>query len=174
MTGLKNQRRLAADILKCGENRVWMDPERISDISGATTRADVKKFINDGLIRAKQKNGISSYRKRKLKAQKEKGRRRGHGSLKGGVKTRMPRKMLWAKRIRPLRRTLKELKDENVIERNTYHNYYVRAKSGAFTSKGQLLQSLRNEGHISDSQLESFKNKGKQQPLSRLHGGDKK
>ncbi|MCK4435394.1 50S ribosomal protein L19e, partial [Candidatus Bathyarchaeota archaeon] len=26
---LKSQRRLAAEILKIGENRVWIDPERI-------------------------------------------------------------------------------------------------------------------------------------------------
>ena len=30
MTDLRHQRRMAAEILKCGENRVWMDPDRLS------------------------------------------------------------------------------------------------------------------------------------------------
>ena len=28
---LKNQKRMAAEILKCGESRVWIDPNRIED-----------------------------------------------------------------------------------------------------------------------------------------------
>ncbi|MEE8631795.1 MAG: 50S ribosomal protein L19e, partial [Candidatus Bathyarchaeia archaeon] len=32
---LKSQRRLAAEILKAGQNRVWLDPERMIDIEAA-------------------------------------------------------------------------------------------------------------------------------------------
>ena len=32
---LKNQRRIAASLLKCGENRVWIDPNRLEDASDA-------------------------------------------------------------------------------------------------------------------------------------------
>ncbi len=38
MTDLKNQKRLAADILKCGENRVWIDPERGDEVKSSITR----------------------------------------------------------------------------------------------------------------------------------------
>ena len=38
MTGLTSQRRLAAQILKIGQNRVWIDPERIDDVEVAITR----------------------------------------------------------------------------------------------------------------------------------------
>ena len=34
---LKSQRRLAAEILKAGENRIWIDPERIVDVEIAIT-----------------------------------------------------------------------------------------------------------------------------------------
>ena len=27
---LRNQRRIAAEVLKCGENRVWIDPDEIA------------------------------------------------------------------------------------------------------------------------------------------------
>ena len=34
MTDLRNQRRMASNILKCGANRVWMDNDRIDEIVG--------------------------------------------------------------------------------------------------------------------------------------------
>ncbi|MGB9684737.1 MAG: 50S ribosomal protein L19e, partial [Candidatus Bathyarchaeales archaeon] len=32
MTSLKSQRRLAAQILKIGQERVWIDPNRVDDV----------------------------------------------------------------------------------------------------------------------------------------------
>jgi len=32
MTDLRNQRRMAATIIKCGVNRVWMDQDRIDEM----------------------------------------------------------------------------------------------------------------------------------------------
>ena len=52
---LTTQKRLAADILKVGVNRIWIDPERIDEVSGAITRDGVKQLIKDGAIRAKPK-----------------------------------------------------------------------------------------------------------------------
>ena len=45
---LKNQKRMAADILGCGESRVWIDPNRIEDVADAITRADIRKAIDAG------------------------------------------------------------------------------------------------------------------------------
>ena len=39
---LTTQRRLAADILKVGLNRVWIDPEQIEEVSRAIT---VRKIV---------------------------------------------------------------------------------------------------------------------------------
>ena len=62
MVDLKNQRRVAATMLKCGENRVWIDPLRIEDVAEAVTRQDIRGLIKTRAIRAKQKRGISSGR----------------------------------------------------------------------------------------------------------------
>ncbi len=75
---LTTQKRLAASILKVGLNRVWIDPERLEEVSMAITREGVKQLINDGAIKAKPQKGISSYRSKKIKEQKAKGRKK-HG-----------------------------------------------------------------------------------------------
>ena len=38
MADLRNQRRMAAEILKCGENRVWMNPDRLDEVEDCITR----------------------------------------------------------------------------------------------------------------------------------------
>lgn len=50
---LKIQKRLASDVLKIGEGRVWMDPERFEDIGIAITRDDIRALIHDGAIKAR-------------------------------------------------------------------------------------------------------------------------
>lgn len=69
---LTTQRRLAASILKVGENRVWIDPNEAEEVSRAITRESVKQLIDQGIIKARPKTGISSYRSKKIKAQKSK------------------------------------------------------------------------------------------------------
>ena len=59
---LKNQRRMAAEILDCGENRVWIDPNRTEDLADAITRADIRTAIGSGTIKAMPKAGISKGR----------------------------------------------------------------------------------------------------------------
>ena len=74
---LKNQRRMAAEILDCGENRVWIDPNRAEDLADAITRADIRTAIESGTIKALPKAGISKGRTRYNAAQRKKGRQRG-------------------------------------------------------------------------------------------------
>ena len=69
---LTTQKRLAASILKVGLNRVWIDPERMEEVSMAITREGVKQLINNGAIKAKPQKGISSYRSKKISRTKEK------------------------------------------------------------------------------------------------------
>ena len=64
---LTTQRRLAASILKVGENRVWIDPNEAEEVSRAITRESVKQLIDQGIIKARPKTGISSYRSKKIK-----------------------------------------------------------------------------------------------------------
>ena len=65
MVDLKNQKRMAAEVLKCGVNRVWIDPEKMEEVSNCITRADIRTAIMSGTIKAKAKNGTSYGRIRK-------------------------------------------------------------------------------------------------------------
>ncbi|MFO7619270.1 MAG: 50S ribosomal protein L19e [Thermoplasmata archaeon] len=155
---LTNQRRMAAQILGCGENRIWIDPDpdNIKQVADCITRNDVRLAINWGLIQAKQKKGISSGRRKQAAHQKEKGRQRGQGSRKGAKYARTPRKREWIRRIRPIRYRLKELKDAGVIDNHTYRVFYRQAKGGMFKSKAHLTTQLKIQGHITDEQISSI------------------
>jgi large subunit ribosomal protein L19e len=142
---LKNQRRMAAELLKCGVNRVWVDPNRSEDISDAITRADVRILINSGAIAARQKKGVSRGRAEFEKAQKRKGRQTGHGSRRGRKGARKPSKERWMQAIRPIRVKLKELRDTGKIDRATYRTYYLKAKGGVFKSRSHLISHLKSE-----------------------------
>ena len=77
---ITNQKKMAAQILKCGVNRIWVDPRYIDQISGAVQKSDIRELIEEGLITARPIKGTSRVRARKLADQRAKGRRRGHGS----------------------------------------------------------------------------------------------
>jgi large subunit ribosomal protein L19e len=143
---LKFQRRLAASILECGENRIWFDPTALDDIATAATKEDIRELIEGGLIKRKPVKGISRARINKRKSQRRKGRRRGHGRRRGSKTARMPRKRQWIIRIRALRKRLKHLRDSGEIDRRTYRILYRKAKGGEFRSVAHLnayLESMR-------------------------------
>jgi large subunit ribosomal protein L19e len=145
---LKNQKRMASDILKCGESRVWIDPNRIEDVSDAITRADIRTAIESGTIRALPKKGVSRGRTRYRLAQRSKGRRRGPGSRKGTANARKPDKRSWIQTIRPLRAELRKLRDEGKITRTVYRSFYMKAKGGQFKSRKNLLSHLEASGNL--------------------------
>lgn len=136
---------MASELLKCGVNRVWVDPNRSEDVSDAITRADVRVLINSGTIVARQKKGVSRGRAEFEKAQKRKGRQTGHGSRRGRKGARKPSKERWMQAIRPIRRKLKELRDTGKIDRSTYRIYYLKAKGGVFKNKSHLVSHLKSE-----------------------------
>jgi len=139
---LRSQRRLAAEILKVGENRVWIDPERIDEVESAITREEIRKLIHEGAIRALKKRGVSRARARILHQKKKKGRRRGPGSRSGALKARQPRKKMWIMRIRALRRRLRILREKRAITRTTYRRLYIMAKSGTIRSVAELKRYI--------------------------------
>jgi large subunit ribosomal protein L19e len=145
---LKNQKRMAAEILKCGHTRVWIDPNRIEDVADAITRADIRTAIESGTIRATPKKGISRGRARYMAAQKAKGRRRGQGSRKGAQGARTPRKRRWIQTIRPIRVELAKLRDEGKITKAVYREFYMKAKGGMFKSRNNLLMHLKMAGYL--------------------------
>lgn len=150
MTDLRNQRRMAASILKCGENRVWTDSDRTDEIAKAVTRGDIKILIGGGAIKSRQIQGVSRGRKKFRQKQKEKGRRKGHGSRKGAKYARLPRKERWIKTIRPIRTYLRQLRDDKSIEKSVYRRYYRKAKGGEFRSKHHLKTHLISDGILKE------------------------
>jgi len=150
MTDLRNQRRMAASLLKCGENRVWMDHDRVDEIAKAVTKDDIRILIKGKAIQSRQIKGISSGRKKFNQKQKEKGRRRGHGSRKGAKHARLPKKERWIKTIRPIREYLRTLRDEKKIDRTIYRKYYMKAKGGEFKSKQHLRSHLIADGILKE------------------------
>jgi large subunit ribosomal protein L19e len=145
MTDLKNQRRMASAVLKCGQHRVWMDPDRAEEIATAVTRADVRRLASGGAITSKPVRGVSRGRARHTAAQKAKGRQVGAGSRKGAKYARKPRKERWIQLIRPIRQELRTLREDEKIDRRTYREYYRRAKGGQFRSRAHMLAHMRTE-----------------------------
>lgn len=141
---LTTQKRLAADILKIGVNRVWIDPEHIDEVAMAITRESIKQLINQNVIKAKPKKGISSYRSKKLAKQKSKGKRKGRGSIKGAKNARTPKKEAWMTTIRALRTDLKDMREKDMIDQTTYRKLYRMAKGGAFRSKSYMKTYARD------------------------------
>lgn len=142
---LKAQKRMAAEILKCGENRVYFDPYLIDEIQLAITREDIRSLIKEGIIRKKYKKGISKYRKNLHHQKKKKGRARGLGKRKGTKYARSPKKKAWMKRIRPQRRELKKLRDRKLITASIYRKLYKNAKGGMFNSVAQMNRYIREK-----------------------------
>lgn len=140
---LKSQKRLAANILKVGESRVWIDPERIEDVSVAIIRDDIRKLIHEGAIRALPKKDISRARTRILHRKKLEGLRRKHGSRKGTKGVRTPGKRAWIVKIRAIRNHLRQLRDKHAITKKAYRSLYRMAKGGAFKNISHLEQYLQ-------------------------------
>ena len=142
---LKAQKRIAAEILKCGENRIYFDPFLIEEIKMAITRDDIRNLIKEGIIQKKYKKGISKYRKNLHHERKKKGRARGLGKRKGTKHARTPKKESWMKRIRPQRRELKKLRDRKLITTATYRKLYKNTKGGMFDSVAQMNRYIKEK-----------------------------
>jgi len=144
MTDLKSQRRIAAQILKIGQNRVWIDPERTDDAEAAMTREEVRKLIHEGVVKTLPEKGVSRARARVLHAKKKEGRRSGHGSRTGALRSRISKKDAWMSKIRALRKKLRALKARKIISENNYRKLYEMASSGRFESVADLERYLKS------------------------------
>ena len=140
---LKSQRRLAAEILKIGESRVWIDPERIDYVEAAITREEIRKLIHEKVVKALPQTGISRARARVFAQKRKKGLRRGPGGKSGGARSKISKKEAWMNRIRPIRKHLSELKDSRAISESSYRKLYDMSESGVFESKADLERYIR-------------------------------
>jgi large subunit ribosomal protein L19e len=132
---LTSQRRLAAELMKIGTTRVWVDPEDVDRVSSAITREEIRKLIHEGSIRKLPKTGISRGRKRTRRQELLAGRHKGPGSTKGSVGGGKSR---WVVRIRSIRTRLRSLRDKRFITTQTYRKLSLMAKGGTFRGASHL------------------------------------
>ena len=143
---ITNQKKMAAQILKCGVHRVWINPSYLDQVAQSVQKEDIREAIDNGWIKAKAIQGTSRVRALKRKEQKMKGRRKGHGKRSGTSNARNPRKQQWMSTIRAQRRTLKDMRDEGSLDRSQYRHYYLKAKGGSYRSVSHMRSQMGVDG----------------------------
>jgi large subunit ribosomal protein L19e len=142
MASLKLQKRLAADVLKVGVKRVWIDPNEIAEVALANSRKNIRKLFKDGLIMRRQVHMHSRSRVQAFHEAKRKGRHTGTGKRKGTKDARMPQKVLWMRRQRVLRRLLRKYRDAKKITKDIYHQFYLGSKGNLYKNKTVLIEAI--------------------------------
>jgi large subunit ribosomal protein L19e len=142
MTDVASQKRIVASILKCGVNRVWFDPARLSDIENAISREDLRGLVSEGAIKARQKKGVSRGRARARIAKRSYGHCKGAGKRKGAAGARNPDKTAWVQKIRAIRKALVELRNAGTIDRHMYRILYRKAAGGQFRSVAHMKAQM--------------------------------
>jgi large subunit ribosomal protein L19e len=130
-------RRIAADIMKIGRNRVRITStnDTRENLSSTMTRADVAGLIKEKIVYAIPVKG---------RRKKEKRKGNGPGKRKGTSNARMPEKEVWMKRIRSLRKYLNKLTAGQYINKKDKRMLYLKLKGGYFRSKAAFYAYLKD------------------------------
>lgn len=140
------QRRMAAQVLKCGTNRIKFDDESLEEIKEAITKNDVRTLIKNGTIIKKPTRTTSRFWARERKEQKSHGKQKGYGSRKGRKTARQNPKTAWMNKIRLQREFLKSLRDGKSISSTNYHELYMKSKGGFFRSLRHMKLYVAEKG----------------------------
>lgn len=148
---IASQKRIAAQLLKCGVTRVKIRSAK--EVEEALTRNDVRDLIKKGAIEKIQKKGTTKAYSKQIRAQKKKGRRKYEGSKKGSAGARTYYKGLWMTKVRSLRRVLNEMKDSTQVEKTDYYVLYRKVKGGFFRDKKHLLNYMKDNNMIKEKKV---------------------
>jgi large subunit ribosomal protein L19e len=145
-------RRLAADIIGVGENKIKISPDGLKEAEGALTRSDVRGLIEKGIIKKDRSQGRASTRRVG---------RVGHGHRRG---TPMDSKSVWMQKIRSQRNVYKMLVKSGALKQKDKRAVYSKIKSGMLRSKRALLIYLKEADMIpKDTELPKTEFKPKMQ-----------
>ncbi|MBW2986700.1 50S ribosomal protein L19e [Candidatus Woesearchaeota archaeon] len=147
---MKLQKRIAADAMKCSQKRVHLDPDKLTEVKEAITKADVRVLIKQGVIKEKPVKGISKARSKKIKQQKRKGRQKSGGSRKGKFSARANPKLVWMRSVRAQRKFLKELKDKDLLITGCFWELYRKSKGGFFRSIRHIKLFIKEKGLVKE------------------------
>lgn len=141
---LDQVKRLAADVLKVGVTRIWIDPKEIENTTEVITKDDVRSLIKDGIIKKRKVHAQSRSRARVLAEKKSKGRRKGKGKRKGTINARTKKKKKWIKTVRAQRDELKKLKKEHPkeVEEANYKSVYRKIKGGYYKGRKYVRSAI--------------------------------
>ncbi|KAF5140070.1 60s ribosomal protein l19 [Vairimorpha ceranae] len=133
---------MAAKILNCGKNKIWLDPSSKNQINQVSTRDQIRQLIDDNVIIKKLDKYNSKGRSRIYKEAVAKGRHMGLGKRLGTANARLNKKTLWIKKIRVMRRELKSMKEEGKISTEEYQLFRRRAKGNLFKNSVAMKEHI--------------------------------
>jgi large subunit ribosomal protein L19e len=134
-------KRLAADILKVGKNRVRIKMEDYSKAMEALTREDVRGLIADGTVYKERYVGPRSKPPRKNK---------GTGKRKGKKYSRKSAKETWMEKLRAQRKYLEEMLENGEVSGENKRKVYLKIKGGSFRGKKALRTYLEEHGMLNE------------------------
>ena len=131
---LSSKKRMAAELMKVGVNRVRIRPGDEENVDEAITKSSIRGLISSGSIFHIPEKGISRGRHR------AKSNKRNAGSRKGKKGARLSKKEAWMLKVRSQRKHLKIMKDRGEITSSTRRTLYMQIKGGM----------IRNVKHLRD------------------------
>ena len=129
---LLNKKRLAANTLGVGLDRIKFNTERTNEIKEAITRQDILDLVKSRAIEIKEIKGRRTHYIHR--------RRRGYGKIKKKVKQR---KQNYVNLTRKLRSYINELKKQGRITKEQYYDIRKKIKASIYKSKSHLKSLIK-------------------------------
>lgn len=132
---LDKKKALAAKVLGVGKQRIIFVEPRLNEIKEAITKEDIRSLRADGAIMIREIKGRRGKPKKKT--------RRSPGNVKKVARNSKREYMLIT---RKLRKYIFELRDKNLLNRDTIIDLRKKIKNRYFKSKSQLKDYLKEQG----------------------------